>query len=182
MPWKDSRNWPAICSPSRPMADMMNTSWEKDRRAAARALDEARSMSVFCRFHPLAVLRPTLAAQGLVTAGSLRDTPTGTTIQAAGLTIIVHAPPTRSGRRVMFVTLEDETGLMDAVVFEDLQERAAGTIMTSQVLAFEGTLQREGFAGRSISIMVLKIIPLWTGRLADLLGREANGRSRPDEL
>jgi hypothetical protein len=78
----------------------------------------------------------------------------------------------------MFVTFEDETGLMDAVVFEDLQDRAAGIIMTAQVLALEGTLQREGFAGRSVSITAHKVIPFWTGSLADLLGRETKGRPR----
>ena len=139
---------------------------------AGRALSEASAMSVYCQGHPLALLRPKLAAQGMASARELRRLKSGSRVSVAGLSIVVHTPPTRSGRRVMFVTLEDETGLVDLAVFDDLQETAARTILTSEVLAFEGVLKREGPAGRSMSVTASALIPAWTGKLATILKRE----------
>jgi DNA polymerase III alpha subunit len=46
--------------------------------------------------------------------------------------VIMHTPPTKSGKRVMFLTLEDETGLFDVVVFSKAQSRFAKLILTSE--------------------------------------------------
>lgn len=54
----------------------------------------------------------------------------------------------------MFLTLEDETGLFDVVVFENIQKRFARTILTSQVLTIEGKLQRSGVNGKAISVIM----------------------------
>lgn len=133
------------------------------------AFRESQSMSVSCRLHPLAALRPYLAKRGLITAGDLKKLSSGDIVRVAGLTIIVHTPPTRSGRRIMFITMEDETGLMDLVVFPELQKQAAKEVLTSEVLAVEGQLKREGAGGRSISITAQRIIPEFSGPLAELL-------------
>ena len=148
---------------------------EAVRRAARRTLNESMSMSVFCSHHPLAPLRPRMAAQGLVMARDLRRLPSGARVRVAGLSVIIHTPPTRSGRRVMFVTMEDETGLMDLVVFSDLQARSARDIMTCEVLSVAGRLQREGRQGRSISIVADRVIKSWTGSLAELLRKVGGG-------
>jgi error-prone DNA polymerase len=145
------------------------------RLAARRTLNESMSMSVFCSHHPLSSLRPRMAAQGLVTARDLRRLPSGTTVRVAGLSVIIHTPPTRSGRRVMFVTLEDETGLMDLVVFSDLQARSARDILTCEVMSVAGRLQRTGRQGRAISIVADRLIKSWTGSLADLLPKAGGG-------
>ena len=132
-------------------------------------LREAGSMSVFCRKHPLAVLRPKLTEQGIVTARQLLNTPGGKRVRLSGLLIIVHTPPTKSGKRVMFLTLEDETGLWDAVVFSRVQKDFARTIYTSELLTIEGRLQRQGGYGVSISIVVEKVILPWSGLLSEIL-------------
>ncbi|MEW5723630.1 MAG: OB-fold nucleic acid binding domain-containing protein [Thermodesulfobacteriota bacterium] len=143
---------------------------------AAVSLREARSMSVFCRLHPLAALRPLLAKDRLLPAARLRFLDDGQTVRVAGLNVIVHTPPTRSGVRMMFVTLEDETGLVDVVVFPDLQEKWAREIMTSQVLAVEGALSREGRQGRSVSLAATRVLTAWTGSLAGLLEKAAGDK------
>ena len=151
----------------------------KDRRAdAARvAQDEARSMSVFCHGHPLAPLRPTLAASGIVTARDLRRIPSGEKVRVTGLMVIVHMPPTKSGKRVIFITLEDETGLIDAVLFPKAQINSAKPILTSEVQTLEGRLHRTGKDGRSISIVIDRIIRRFTGSLTEVLEKKARGKS-----
>lgn len=130
---------------------------------------EAASMSVFCQAHPLAGLRSRLAAHGVVTAQDLRRIPSGSRVRVTGLLVIVHTPPTRSGKRVMFITMEDETGLLDVVAFPKAQARFARHILTSEVLTVEGILQRQGLQGLSISIVMEKLILPLTGLLSKLL-------------
>jgi error-prone DNA polymerase len=141
--------------------------------AARAARDEALSMSVFCRGHPLAPLRPALAASGIVTARDLRRIPSGAKVRVTGLMLIVHMPPVRSGKRIIFITLEDETGLIDAVLFPKAQVDSAKPILTCEVQTLEGRLKRTGKDGRSISIVVDKILGRFTGSLTDVLEKAA---------
>jgi error-prone DNA polymerase len=141
-----------------------------DRKAAAwTSLNELRSMEVCCRHHPASPLRAGLARAGVTTAAGLKGLPDGEPVRAAGRKILINTPPTRSGRRVMFVTLEDETGLVDVVVFEDLQRTAAESILTSDHLAVEGTLRKQGPVGRSVTVTAHRLLTRWCGRLTELL-------------
>lgn len=126
-------------------------------------------MSVFCSGHPLAVIRPLLAAAGVVTARDLRRIPSGRRVRVTGLQVIVHMPPTKSGKRVIFVTLEDETGLLDITVFPRAQVHSAQAILSSEVQTVEGRLQREGRNGLALSIVLDRVVPHLTGSLADIL-------------
>jgi DNA polymerase III alpha subunit len=143
-------------------ADIINDS-------ATRTAKEARSMSVFCHEHPLASLRPTLESLGIVTAADLHRIKSGKTVRVTGMMVIIHMPPTRSRKRVIFVTMEDETGLMDLVVFQHAQSAYARDILNSEILTVEGKLQRHGRDGLSISIIVEKVVSEWTGLLTQFL-------------
>jgi DNA polymerase III alpha subunit len=85
------------------------------------------------------------------------------------MVIIVHTPPTKPGKRVMFLTLEDEMGLLDVVVFPKTQSRFAKLILTSEVLTLEGKLQRKGPGGLAISIVMSRALIGLSGSLAKLL-------------
>lgn len=135
----------------------------------ARVYNEAISMKVFCHAHPLSVIRPSLSKENIIKATDLRRLPTGSIVKVIGLLIIVHTPPTKSGKRVMFLTMEDESGLMNIVVFPKAQKGFARTILTSQVLAVQGKLQRQGAKGISISIIMEKALQNWSGRLEKFL-------------
>jgi error-prone DNA polymerase len=107
-------------------------------------------------------------------------------VRVTGLQVIVHMPPTKSRKRVIFVTLEDETGLMDVTVFPKAQVHSAEAILTSEVQTIEGRLQREGRNGLALSIILERVVPHLTGSLSDILaqaGRKENARqeanSRP---
>ncbi len=133
------------------------------------AYNEAVSMKVFCHAHPLSTLRPLLARDNIIRAIDLRRLPSGSIVRIIGLLVIVHTPPTKSGKRVMFLTLEDETGLLDVVVFPNAQKGFAKTILTSEVLAIQGKLQKQGPKGISISIVMERALKAWSGRLDKFL-------------
>jgi error-prone DNA polymerase len=92
--------------------------------------------------HPLALLRNDLRAQRLVTANELRSFPHGRLTRAAGLVISRQRPGTASG--VTFLTLEDETGSINVVVWRDLAERQRRHLLGSQLLAVYGVLEKQG--------------------------------------
>ncbi len=92
--------------------------------------------------HPLALLRDKLRAQRLVTAAELRTFPHGRLTRAAGLVIGRQRPGTASG--VTFITLEDETGQINVVVWRDHGERQRRELLSSRLLAVYGTLERQG--------------------------------------
>lgn len=135
----------------------------------AKIYNEVISMSVSCHAHPLSALRPFLVRQNIIKSVDLRRLPSGSRVRVVGLLIIVHTPPTKSGKRVMFLTMEDESGLIDVVVFPKAQKGFARTILTSEVLAIEGKLQRQGARGISISIIMERVIKNWSGQLVALL-------------
>ena len=105
--------------------------------------------------HPLALLRNSLRKQRLVTAQELHGYPNGRLARAAGLVINRQRPGTASG--VTFLTLEDETGQVNVVVWKDVAERQRGELLGSRLLAVYGVLQRQG-----------EVIHLVAGRLRDL--------------
>ncbi len=119
--------------------------------------------------HPLTSLRNVLRKQKLVMSRDLRRIPTGSTVRVSGMLILVHTPTTKSGKRVMFLTLEDETGLFDVVFFSKAQSRFAKLILTSEVLTLEGRLQRKGPGGLAISIVMERALVGLCGSLAKLL-------------
>jgi error-prone DNA polymerase len=68
----------------------------------------------------------------------------------AGVKVAVQTPPVRSGRRVIFLTLDDSTGPVDAAFFEDVQDPYASTVFSTWLLLVRGELRRTGPRGVSI--------------------------------
>ena len=92
--------------------------------------------------HPMALLRPRLDRLRMVTAAQLKQLPHDKLTHAAGLVIGRQRPDTTSG--VIFVTLEDETGTINVVVWRDVAERQRRALLASQLLAVHGPLERQG--------------------------------------
>ena len=111
--------------------------------------------------HPIALLRPQLEKLRMSTASQLKQISHGKIARAAGLVIGRQRPDTASG--VIFVTLEDETGMVNVVVWRDVADRQRRTLLGSQLLAVHGVVERQG-----------EVIHLIAGKLVDhsaLLGR-----------
>ncbi len=93
------------------------------------------------RGHPLAPLRDTLTAQGLKDARTLASMRHGSRVHYAGLVICRQRPGTASG--VTFMTLEDETGFVNIVLWPNVFARYATLAKTATLLGVTGTLQAE---------------------------------------
>jgi error-prone DNA polymerase len=129
-----------------------------DRKILEEVLRDERLLGLFLRHHPLAAFREDLTRAGFTTAEGLRGLRNGDWARVAGRVIVVHTPPTRSGVRVMFVTLEDETGLIDLAVFPKAQERYARTILSKLIILVEGRVSRLG--ARDVSLVAQRVLTL----------------------
>jgi len=105
--------------------------------------------------HPLALLRPHLARRRLLTSTEIAAAPHGRIVRAAGLVIGRQRPDTASG--VVFVTLEDETGATNVIVWRDVSDRQRRELLGARLLAVFGKVEREG-----------SVVHLIAGRLVDL--------------
>jgi error-prone DNA polymerase len=72
-------------------------------------------------------------------------------IRVAGVKIATQTPPVKSGQRIIFLSLDDGTGIADATFFESVHERCAWTVFHSWLLLVEGTVHRAGRRGISIN-------------------------------
>ncbi|MFG3283508.1 DNA polymerase III subunit alpha [Streptomyces sp. NPDC048111] len=88
---------------------------------------------------------------GVVSAKRLRDAEHGQTVLVAGAKAATQTPPIRSGRRVVFSTLDDGTGLVDLAFFDDSHDACAYTVFHSWLLLVRGVVQRRG--PRSLSVV-----------------------------
>ncbi|MBW1770285.1 MAG: hypothetical protein JRJ17_03835 [Deltaproteobacteria bacterium] len=112
-------------------------------------LTESDLMKVFASIHIMVPFWEDLEKHGFIKSTTLKWKSNGSMVRIAGRVIIIHTPPTKSGKRVMFLTLEDEDGLFDLTVFEDVHTRYAKKILASSVLLVEGVLNR--FGGNSMT-------------------------------
>ena len=97
--------------------------------------------------HPLYFARERLRKLGVVSTRQLEGLPDGRQVRVAGVVISRQRPPTRSGRTVIFVTMEDETGLVEVTVFERAYEKWGKVIFGNPALIVEGVLQKQGRYG-----------------------------------
>ncbi len=106
-------------------------------------VEDYRSLSLSLKAHPVSLLRDRLDRERppILTAARLADTPDGRTVGVAGLVLVRQRPGTAKG--VMFITLEDETGVVNIIVWPDTFEKLRRPLLSASVLAVIGRLQRE---------------------------------------
>lgn len=104
-----------------------------------RTLADYASMGVTVGPHLVARLRPSLDARGVVPAGRVLQQPNGAWVRIAGLVIIRQRPGTAKG--MVFVSLEDETGISNAVVDPQVFQAHRQVLLGSKLLLIEGQLQ-----------------------------------------
>jgi error-prone DNA polymerase len=100
-----------------------------------------QSLGLTLRRHPLALLRPRLEQRRLLSAREIGEVPPGAGVRTSGLVINRQRPA--SAKDVTFVTLEDETGYINLVVWPDLAERQRAVLLGARLLSVVGEVQRE---------------------------------------
>ena len=103
-------------------------------------VDDYSTISMSLRAHPLELLRPTLSERRMAHSQKLRDARNGDFLQMAGLVLVRQRPGTASG--VVFVTLEDEFGIANLVVWPKVFEAYRRIVMGSRLLGVAGKVQR----------------------------------------
>ena len=101
--------------------------------------------------HVLDFYVPLLSALRVTWARNLLSCRSRQEVLVAGVKVATQTPPVRSGRRVVFVTLDDSTGPVDATFFEDAQAGCASAIFHSWLLVIRGAVRRTGRRGVSIN-------------------------------
>ena len=121
------------------------------------------STGLTLRRHPLALLRPLLRKRRLQSAQELHDLPDGSLVRCCGIVTLRQQPETAKG--VIFVSLEDESGVVQVIVWKSVRERQRSALLRSKLLAVLGRWQREGDVRNVIAQRLLDLTPL-LGRLA----------------
>lgn len=97
------------------------------------------------RYHPLQFRRESLSGEGVSTNETIKNVKdSGRKWLAAGWVIRPHTPPTKSGKTVVFFSLEDETGLLNVTVFPAIYEKYGHLIFGHPLLMVEGRKDRRG--------------------------------------
>jgi error-prone DNA polymerase len=106
--------------------------------------------------HPMAYRREWLNAMGIRRASELRDIPSGKRLRIGGCVITRQRPGTAKG--FVFVSLEDETGVANAIITPDLFHQNRLLLASERFLAIEGILQNQD---NVISVKAERVLPLF---------------------
>jgi error-prone DNA polymerase len=101
--------------------------------------------------HPLLLCRETLRGRGVARAADLAGLPDGSRVRVAGAVICRQRPGTAKG--FMFLTLEDETGLVNVIVRPDQFDRDHAVLVSTHVIEIDGVLQaQDGLSVRALAV------------------------------
>ncbi|MES2509920.1 MAG: error-prone DNA polymerase [Pseudomonadota bacterium] len=103
-------------------------------------LFDYKATGLTLRRHPLALLREKLARRGLLSSAQLNALPDGEEVAGCGIVTVRQQPQTANG--TIFVTIEDETGPVNVIVWKSLREKQRPEVLHARLLAVHGTWQR----------------------------------------
>lgn len=127
------------------------------------------AMGLTLRCHPVSLLRERLARSKLLSAAQLRQLPHGRLVRACGLVTMRQSPGTAHG--VTFVTLEDETGFVNVIVWKAVKEKQRSELLHAKLLAVHGTWQRDVDSGGQVCHVVAGYLKDLTPLLGELSTR-----------
>jgi error-prone DNA polymerase len=136
-------------------------------------VEDYAALSLTLKRHPLSFLRAELACEGLVTAAELAHLPIDQRLSIAGIVLIRQRPGSANG--VVFITIEDETGIANLIVWPAILERFRRAALGATLLRCTGNLQRE----ESVIHVVADRLEDMTARLNTLRDRTGDAEHRP---
>jgi error-prone DNA polymerase len=135
--------------------------------SGGEVVEDYSHVGLSLRAHPVTFLRTDLRAKRIVTCAEAMQTRDGRWLQTAGLVLVRQKPGTAKG--VIFITLEDETGIANLVVWAKIFEKYRRAVLSASMLAVRGRIQREGDV---VHLVVHHLVDL-SGELASVGEREA---------
>ena len=141
-------------------------------------LFDYRATGLTLRRHPLALLRPRLAEKGFLTAAQLDELPDGEDVAACGIVTLRQQPSTAKG--VIFLTIEDDTGPINVIVWKSIRLAQRDELLHSTLLGVHGVWQRSTEQSGSLEGFgtVRNLIAQRLEDLSPLLGRLGQGAAR----
>ena len=141
-------------------------------------VEDYRHLSPLAKAHPVAFLRAQLSKRGVSKASSLLTFPANQRVSVAGLVLVRQRPGTAKG--TVFLTLEDETGIANIIVWPKVFEALRAVVIGSKLIAVTGRLQREG----EVVHIVAEKAEDWTRALSQLaaMGPDLQAVARADEI
>ena len=106
-----------------------------------QVVEDYRHLHLSLKAHPVSFLRAELDARGIVRHELLPDMPSGRRVTVAGLVLVRQRPGTGNG--VIFMTLEDETGIANTIVWPRKFERFRPVVLGARLISVTGKLQNE---------------------------------------
>ena len=137
--------------------------------AGGEVVEDYGHVGLTLRDHPVAFLRGDLQRQRIVTCADAMQARDGSWLTTAGLVLVRQMPGSAKG--VMFITIEDETGIANLIVWPSVFEQHRRVILAARMLAVQGRIQREG-----------EVVHLIAQRLQDLSGMLASVGERDSSL
>jgi error-prone DNA polymerase len=135
--------------------------------AGSEVVEDFSHVGLTLRQHPLAFLRADLSARRIVTCTDAMQARNSSWLETAGLVLVRQRPGSAKG--VLFITLEDESGIANLVVWPKVFEKFRRTVMGASMLGVFGRIQREG-----------EVVHLVAQRLTDLSGELASVGNRDE--
>ncbi|MBZ9990920.1 error-prone DNA polymerase [Mesorhizobium sp. BH1-1-5] len=136
--------------------------------AGGEVVEDYRHIGLTLRSHPISFLREDLRRRRIVSCAEAMEARDGRWLEAAGLVLVRQRPGSAKG--VMFITLEDETGIANLVVWPKVFEHHRRTVLSAGMVAVQGRIQREG---EVVHLVARRIVDL-SGELASVGEREGS--------
>ena len=127
----------------------------REYRPSEKVRAELEVMGIDASRHVVSFYDGLLDVLGVTRAKDLLEHPNGTRIRVGGVKVATQTPPVKSGQRIIFLSLDDGTGVSDATFFESVHDRCAWTVFHTWLLVVEGTVHRTGRRGVSLNAEVV---------------------------
>ncbi|TPG52205.1 error-prone DNA polymerase [Sphingomonas glacialis] len=105
-------------------------------------IEDYRSLQLSLRAHPLTFVRGDLTRRGVTKCADLATIRDGRHVEVAGIILVRQKPGSAKG--VLFITIEDETGIANGILWPDRFERQRRTVMSASMIGMKGRVQKEG--------------------------------------
>jgi error-prone DNA polymerase len=124
-------------------------------RDSEKVRAELEVLGIDASHHVMHFYKDLLALVDVTPARSLVGCRGGQRVRVAGVKVATQTPPVKSGQRIIFLSLDDSTGVTDSTFFESVHDRCAWTVFHTWLLVVEGTVHRTGRRGVSLNAEVV---------------------------